>query len=202
MPRPLPPLSLRPALIAVLAGVLSSACRSDAQPDVYASERPERYEPQPVLDDGSGGRWDYLLAETPHMRATEPWDGRYNGPTTLWRSNGTKREEGSYRGDRKEGPWTFWYANGSKRWEGTYRNGRPEGKETAWYENGNRFYEGEHRGNQREGWFTFWYANGRKWFEGEYRGGAKQGFFRYWNEDGSVDRRKTGTYVHGRKVSD
>ncbi len=188
-------------LAALAAGCASSACRVEAG-RAGDDRRPDSADAAtPVVDDGSGGRWDYLLAKTPRREPGESWDGRRHGPVTEWYDNGAKKEEGAYRNDLKQGPWTYWYDNGQKRWEGTYRDGHPDGPERAWYENGLRRYEGAYSGGKRSGPFTSWYDNGQKEFEGEYAGGLREGNFTFWNRDGSVDEARTGFYLRGRKVS-
>lgn len=189
-------------VVAVVAALF--ACRAEVK--LGGMPRPRVLlppaDPEPVLEDGAGGRWEYLLANTRRVGGGTRWDGTLHGPHTAWHDNGTKRQEGEYDHDRKEGAWTYWYPNGHKRWEGAYRDGRSEGREIAWHDNGSKYYEGDCRDGARHGWFTFWYPSGRKWFEGRYEAGLKEGFFRYWHEDGSVDSRRTGLYRGGVRASD
>ncbi len=177
------------------------ACRVEVGHAGDSQRRGHADEPESVVDDGSGGRWDYLLANTRRTGAAEAWDGSRDGPVTEWYDDGTKREEGAYKNNLKVGKWTFWYPNGQKRWEGTYDNGRPTGLERAWYENGSKRYEGPYENGERSGPFTFWHDNAQKWFEGEYSAGLREGNFRFWNRDGSIDESRTGFYLRGEKVS-
>ena len=189
---------MRIIAVPLFVALVTFGCRGDGH--AGAGQQPKESSSAPDL--GPNERWHYLLADSPRTDAAQPWDGRYRGHTTIRNVNGTKRSEGNYRNTTKEGSWTYWYENGAKRWEGSYVNGRPEGPEAAWYENGVRFYEGAQHNGLREGWFTFWHSNGAKWFEGEYREDLKEGYFRYWHASGAVDSVNTGTYLHGRRVSD
>jgi antitoxin component YwqK of YwqJK toxin-antitoxin module len=62
------------------------------------------------------------------------------------------REDGSYKGDKREGLWKHIYTTNQKtRFEGNYTDGQPDGKHIYYYENGNIREEGKYIFGRREG---------------------------------------------------
>ena len=70
-------------------------------------------------------------------------NGKPDGPSVRWHSNGVKESEGAFLGGRKHGPWRYWYDNGRMRDEviydmglrhGTYKRWAPDGQASRTFE--------------------------------------------------------------------
>lgn len=86
-------------------------------------------------------------------------DGQKEGPWMLELQE--YREEGNYKGDRREGEWKHYYTeNGKLRFVGKFIDGVPDGMQ------------------------IFYYLNGREKQTGKYAGGLKEGEWRFYDETG------------------
>ena len=102
---------------------------------------------------------------------------------SMWRENGQKWNEGTYKDNKLDGEYTSWYPNGQKRKEGTYKDGEKYRKWTEWYSNGQKWNEGTYKDGKEDGKWKFWYENGKS---GEAT--FKDGEFitaECWDEDGN-----------------
>jgi antitoxin component YwqK of YwqJK toxin-antitoxin module len=133
------------------------------------------------------GEWKWYYEDTKLLREETYIDGQVNGTLTEYADDslskiitkgelvdGLKegpwffemtdyREQGTYKGDKREGPWKHIYtATGKSRFEGNFTDGQPDGKHIFYYENG----------KIRE--------------EGKYIFGRKEGDWKYYDEDGML----------------
>ena len=121
------------------------------------------------------------------------------GLETSWYLTGEKKEEGTYKDDKKVGVWTIWSPNRNypESREVTYKDGRGDGLVTRWYDNGQKEEEGFYKDGKEDGLFTRWYDNGWKKSEKTYKDGKVDGLFIWWYENGR--RRGEETYKNGVK---
>jgi antitoxin component YwqK of YwqJK toxin-antitoxin module len=122
-------------------------------------------------------------------------DGKLEGLWTRWSSNGSKREEATFR-DGAPGAYTKWHKNGQKAEKATYKDGKREGLWTEWDENGQKELEVTYKDGKREGPFTWWHDNGQKAGEVTYKDGKKEeGGATTWHKNGQ--KKTPGTYKDG-----
>jgi antitoxin component YwqK of YwqJK toxin-antitoxin module len=77
-------------------------------------------------------------------------DGQKEGPWFFEMAD--YREEGTYKGDKREGMWKHTYTtNGKTRFEGNFTDGQPDGKHVFYFENGHVWQEGKFIFGRREG---------------------------------------------------
>jgi antitoxin component YwqK of YwqJK toxin-antitoxin module len=71
------------------------------------------------------------------VASDESWkEGRKDGPSVRWFSNGIKMYERNYKEGRWHGPVTRWWPNGQKMYVRAYTNGSRHGKEATWRSDG------------------------------------------------------------------
>ena len=71
------------------------------------------------------------------VASDESWtEGRKDGLSTRWFSNGIKMYERNYKEGRWHGPVTRWWPNGQKMYVRAYTNGSRHGKEATWRSDG------------------------------------------------------------------
>lgn len=71
------------------------------------------------------------------VASDESWsEGRKDGLSTRWFSNGIKMYERNYKEGRWHGPVTRWWPNGQKMYVRAYTNGARHGKEATWRSDG------------------------------------------------------------------
>ena len=71
------------------------------------------------------------------VASDESWtEGRKDGLSTRWFSNGIKMYERNYKEGRWHGPVTRWWPNGQKMYVRAYTNGTRHGKEATWRSDG------------------------------------------------------------------
>ncbi len=71
------------------------------------------------------------------------------------------REEGTYKGDKRDGAWKHYFLNTSKvRYEGKYIDGTPDGMQVYYYENGKERQTGKYVGGLKEGDWKFYDEQG------------------------------------------
>ena len=86
---------------------------------------------------------------------------------------------GSIKNGKKEGRWFgYWVANGQLKYTSNYKNGKKEGK------------------------WRSWHLNGQLDFKGNYKNGKEEGECVYYNKDGSLNKKQSGTFKNGVKISD
>ncbi len=71
------------------------------------------------------------------------------------------RDEGSYKGDRRDGPWKHYYTdNGKLRFAGKFIDGAPDGMQVFYYPNGKEKQTGKYVGGLKEGDWRFYDDSG------------------------------------------
>lgn len=71
------------------------------------------------------------------------------------------REEGSYKGDKRDGEWKHYYTdNGKLRFVGKFIDGIPDGMQIFYYSNGNEKQTGKYAGGLKEGEWKFYDESG------------------------------------------
>jgi antitoxin component YwqK of YwqJK toxin-antitoxin module len=135
-------------------------------------------------------------------------DGRRNGPTASWFSDGQVEEHGYWRADKKHGLWETWYEDGVKKSSCELQDGQRDGLCETWFPNGNKensttlkkgLRHGEFKAyydsgqvleaalyeeDRLTGMWREWYPNGEKRFEAEYVQGIRSGNWRSFNMSG------------------
>ncbi len=88
------------------------------------------------------------------------------GPFVLYRPDGSKMMQGSYRDGKQDGEWTMWYDNGQRASVDHYKNGVQDGQHIGWYTNGKISAMGQYVNGKRDGKWKRWDPNGfRNWEE-------------------------------------
>ena len=90
----------------------------------------------------------------------------------------TGEEQGSFKNGKREGAWVEYFENGQLKSNGHYKNGKYEGAWVFYYESGQLYGKGNFKDERKEG----------KWF--------------HYKPDGTVDKKRTGTYKRSLKISD
>ena len=83
---------------------------------------------------------DYKYVSVGLQNAQDRWDG----PVTVWYSNGVKRNQLEYRKGVFHGIWSTWHPNGRLSTEREYREGKPRGTERRWNQAGQLRFEYNH----------------------------------------------------------
>ena len=70
--------------------------------------------------------WNYYREDGTRSESVTYSDGKMQGPSTTWLSNGQKSKEGYYANGEREGPWVFWQEDGTVNQErsGIYKDGK------------------------------------------------------------------------------
>ena len=86
--------------------------------------------------------------------------------------------------------------------QGSFKNGQQEGVWVWYLPNGQLWGKGLFKNGQEEGAWVYYWSKGQLWLKGNYKNGKKEGAWVSYNEDGIVDKERTGTYKNGVKISD
>ena len=136
--------------------------------------------------------------------------------------NGTKKEEGEVRLNKKEGVWTGWDNTGKKRSILNFKCGKLDGLYTTWNRNGIKeeftYHEdvkegsyvryndqgsvhvnGIYKANYKTGTWKTWHPNGKLESEYTYRKNLLNGKFEEWDQAGNILRK--GKYRNHRLVN-
>jgi antitoxin component YwqK of YwqJK toxin-antitoxin module len=88
------------------------------------------------------------------------------GPFVLYRPDGSKMMQGTYKDGKQDGEWTMWYDNGQRASVDHYKNGVQDGEHVGWYTNGKISALGLYKDGKREGKWKRWDPTGfRNWEE-------------------------------------
>ena len=109
----------------------------------------------------------------------EPYTGTIYG---LYEDE-TKKAERNYKNGKLEGLSVFWYSNGNVDHQGTYKDGKLDGPSAAWYPYGEKSNEGNYLADERVGLWTWWMASGVMTAQGNYENGSRNGIWQMWNQD-------------------
>lgn len=147
-----------------------------------------------------GTELEYWDVNKKQLASVGSWlNGKLNGHSISWTSNGRKAGEGDYKDGQQDGHWiemyddgqinleadyssgiynghyTEWFDNGQVSAKGDYRNGKKEGPWTKWYENGQLKFVGSYTDDRLDGHVTDYWPNGKKKGEGDYEDGEHTG---------------------------
>jgi hypothetical protein len=90
----------------------------------------------------------------------------------------TGNPQGSYKNGKKEGAWVFYHENGQLRFKENFKNGELDGAWVSYYENGQLRSKGNFKNGKKD----------RSWVR--------------YEENGTVQKRLTGMFKDGIKISD
>ena len=123
-------------------------------------------------------------------------------------------QRGSFKNGKKEGYWEEYRETGQLSRKGDYKNGEKEGYWEEYYLDDfgiNRFNfgidklmtsKGDYKNGKKEGSWEGYWGNGQLMYKANYKNGKEEGYSEYYNQDGSLDKDRTGTYKNGVKVGD
>ena len=126
-----------------------------------------------------------VLSETVKSETVKFWDlverkGLYYQKSSDVPFSGTVtgQSKGKIKKGKLDGPWVGYYDNGNLSNKGTFKYGKEEGLWVSYYDNGQLEYKGTYKDGKPEGpWVNF-------------------------KSDGTVNKKLTGTYKNGKKISD
>jgi antitoxin component YwqK of YwqJK toxin-antitoxin module len=78
----------------------------------------------------------------------------------------------------------------------------PDGPRISYYDNGQLESKFNYKNGNREGLWVGYWDNGQLTYKGNWKNGKQEGVWVSYNTDGTVDKRNTGTFKNGEKVSD
>jgi len=93
----------------------------------------------------------------------------------------------------------YWFDDGQVDGRGFYYRGTPVGDWHGFFENGQKKYECTYVDGKRHGVYRQWHKNGQKRVETNIVDGKLVGEVTFWLSDGTVDSKKSGNYVNGKK---
>jgi antitoxin component YwqK of YwqJK toxin-antitoxin module len=130
------------------------------------------------------GEWKWYYEDGKLLREETYIDGLVNGTMVEYSDDSLSHviTKGDLVDDLKEGPWFFEMAD--YREEGTYKGDKREGMWKHIYTtNGKTRFEGNFTDGQPDGDHVYYYENGKVREEGKYIFGRKEGDWKYFDED-------------------
>lgn len=109
--------------------------------------------------------------------------------------------ESAWRAGRRHGPEAARFPRGDVFRRRDFEEGVLHGTVREWHVNGVKALECRYERGVLHGKTSAWRRDGTKRFVGEYRSGAKTGEWFYLTRDGSLDRKRTGLYLDGLRLS-
>ena len=86
--------------------------------------------------------------------------GLFDGLSLFYYSNGTKKEQRSYKEGKKDGLWINWNEQGMKTAEARFHDGKKDGYWYIWDEKGTKRYEMFYIHGEKKGTWYIWDENG------------------------------------------
>lgn len=99
------------------------------------------------------------------------WNGRLEGPSRGWFSDGTPEVQETFHNDLSDGLRTRWHPNGAKRSEATIRQGILDGPFTEWHANGVKAVSMQMKDGKADGLVEAWHPSGTLKSRSTLRGG-------------------------------
>jgi antitoxin component YwqK of YwqJK toxin-antitoxin module len=109
------------------------------------------------------------------------------------------KREGLYYKKFSEVPFT---GKVTGRNQGLVKNGKPEGAWVYYFNNGQLDKKGNYKNGKSEGAWVEYFFNGQLSSKGNYKNGRREGARLSYTPNGTVDKRFSGTYKNGIKISD
>jgi antitoxin component YwqK of YwqJK toxin-antitoxin module len=133
------------------------------------------------------GEWKWFYEDGKLLREETYIDGLVNGTMVEYADDSTSHviTKGELIDGLKEGPWFFEMAD--YREEGTYKGDKREGMWKHIYTtNGKTRFEGNFTDGQPDGKHVFYFENGHVWMEGKFIFGRREGDWKYYDEETST----------------
>ena len=128
-------------------------------------------------------------------------DGKKGGSWVKFRSNGQLSEKESYADGKKDSPTIRYLPNGEIRNTGNYnKNGKKEGEWVKFGSNGQRDKENYKNGERHGEWVSYG-DDGKLQWRSNWKNGKKEGTWVSYNSAGTADKKHTGTFKNGEKIS-
>tara|TARA_R110000803_G_C11900581_1_gene312048 strand:- start:43 stop:549 length:507 start_codon:yes stop_codon:yes gene_type:complete len=126
-----------------------------------------------------------------------PFNGRVTGEEKR-----LLREKGSFKNGVKDGAWGIYYETGQVYRKGHFKNAKKEGLWVSYWGNGQLSYKGNYKNDKEEDAWVGYHENGQLWWKGNYKNGQQEGAWVAYLKDGTVNKKDTGTFKDGVKISD
>jgi hypothetical protein len=110
--------------------------------------------------------------------------------------------QGTFNNGKRDGSWILYYKNGQLGTKGVFKNGMSEGSWIYYYKNGQLDSKGDYKNGFQDGYWVRYNKNGQLSSKGNYKNSMEEGYWVYYNKDGTVNKKYTGTYKNGKKISD
>ena len=95
-----------------------------------------------------------------------------------------------------------WSEGGELDGKGSYARGTLVGTWVGFFDTGQKKYECQYSSGKRNGIYRQWHKNGQKCVDTTVVNGKLTGEVTFWTPDGTVDDKRSGTYVNGKKPGD
>ena len=128
--------------------------------------------------------------------------GKIEGPWVIYHDNGQLWYKGTFKDGNEEGPWVEYHDNGQLGEKGNYKDGKKDGPWVSYHENGQLRYKEILKDGKPDGPHVSYYDNGQLEYKGTYKDGKEDGPWVSFKSDGTVNKKWTGTYKNGKKISD
>ena len=116
--------------------------------------------------------WNYYSSFDGKLTLRETFlNGRRNGPSSRFYSNGTPSEIKEWENDTEQGKWEQYYESGHLRLKCSYHQGNRNGSFQSFYPGGKLSISGEYKNGLMNGIWTYYQENGDKDYEAEYING-------------------------------
>ena len=86
--------------------------------------------------------------------------------------------------------------------QGSFKNGRREGHWVWYHANGQLMSKGEYKSGRQEGLWVTYNKNGQLFIEANFKEGEQEGPWLWYSYDGTVEKKLTGTFKNGKKISE
>ena len=112
------------------------------------------------------------------------------------------RGKGSFQNGKHEGPWEFYHGNGQVSLKGDFKNGERHGLWVDLWSNGDLSIRNNWSNGKMDGLSEGYFENGQLIWRGHFKKDKKDGDWIAYRSDGTVNKKETGKYKNGVKVSD
>lgn len=130
------------------------------------------------------GQWKWYYANAKVLREESFRNGLSDGLYMEYDTTGKVIVQGEYVDGLEEGVWKYEY--GDSREEGTFRGGKRNGEWKSFYDNGELSFEGSFIDDNPNGRHIWYWPDGKKRDQGEFIMGLRTGDWIQYDEDGNV----------------
>ena len=128
-------------------------------------------------------------------------NGVKDGAWIGYYETGELYSKGNFKTGKEEGAWVY-YHNGQLESKGNFEHGKREGHWVFYWSSGELSYKGNYKNGFREGAWVGYHVNGQLSWKGNYKNSQHEGFWVSYEENGTVQKRLTGMFKDGIKISD